>query len=59
MLPFLLFCPTPVCLNTLLKASFFFEQQFCDYFNHLLYLQGLATRYIPGSNEAELTGFVR
>lgn len=56
---FLLFCPTPVCLNDLLKASFFFEQQFCEYFIHLLYLQGLATHYIPVSTGDELTGFVR
>jgi len=59
MLRFLLFCPTLVCLNALLKASFFSEQQFCEYFNHLLYLQGLATYYIPVSNGDKLTGFVR
>ena len=59
MLDFLLFCPTQTRLTALLKASFFSEQQFCEYFNHLLYLQGLATYYIPVSTEDKLTGFVR
>jgi hypothetical protein len=42
-----------------LKAYFFFEQQFCEYFKYLSYLQRSITFYPSVINEGQITGLVR